>query len=213
MLGLVVVLAFLAVAFEMSFAVGDAIMNNEDSEEPDFELMLSHEEPDGMIAVPQKQEGLLSPDRVVAAPREIDNWQNLVMRDVNQAAQQRPHDIEKQLKELKETIVPDEPVDYKALEQLPEFPGGMTALVAWLTKNLKYPPLAQRNKKQGTVEVQFIINLDGSISDVSLLTKCDYSLDREALRVVSLMPRWEKPGQYQGKPCRTLFVIPVEFKL
>jgi len=213
MLGLIVVLAFLAVSLEMSFSVSDAIMAGDDSEEPDFELMLSRDEPDGMIAVPQKQEGMVSPDRVEVAPKEIDNWEDLLVSEMQKAAQERPIDIEKELEKLKETVAPDEPVDYKALEQLPVFPGGMTALVAWLTKNLKYPPIAQRNKQQGTVEVQFIINLDGTVSNVSLLKKCNYNLDREALRVVSLMPKWEKPGQYEGKPCRTLFVIPIEFKI
>lgn len=213
MLGLIVVLAFLAVSLELSFSVSDALISDADSEEPDFELMLSHDEADDMIAVPQKQEGLVSPERVEVAQKKIDNWEELVLRDMKQATQQAPENIEEELEKLKETVTPDEPIDYQAVDQLPEFPGGMAALVAWLTKNLRYPPVAQRNKQQGTVEVQFIINLDGSVSDFSLLTKCNSNLDREAMRVVSMMPKWDKPGKYKGKPCRTLFVIPVEFKL
>jgi len=213
LLGVIAVLAFLAVALEITFSVGDAILAESDSEEPDFELMLSHDENDGMVAVPQEKEGIVSPDRVEAAPKQIDNWEDLVMRDIEQAATEKPQDIKEMLEELKETIPTDEPIDYKVVEQLPQFPGGMAALVAWLTKNLRYPQAAARNKTEGVVEVQFIINLDGSISDLSLLKKQERSLDREALRVVSMMPKWEKPGQYEGKPCRTLFVIPIEFKL
>lgn len=213
LLGLIVVLAFLVVALEMTFSAGDAMMSDSDVDEPDFEMMISHDDESDMVAVPQKQVGLVSPDRVVAAPREIDNWENRLLRDISQVANEKPQVNKEKLEEVKQTIMPNEPVDYHVVDQLPEFPGGMAALVAWLTDNLKYPSQALRGKKEGMVEVQFVINIDGSVSDFTLQKKSDENLNREAMRVVSSMPKWEKSGKYQGKPCRTLFVIPIVFDI
>lgn len=213
MLGLVVVLAFLAVLLEMSFAVSDDMMNEESTQEPDFEMMLSHKEADNMIAVPQQNIATVSPDKVEVASQQIEGWEDKLLQDIEKTAKQPPHTKAEKLEKVKETIMPDEPIDYNKLEQLPQFPGGMTALVQWLNENLHYPPVAQRNKKEGTVEVQFIINVDGSVSDAQLVSKCDYNLGKEVMRVISMMPRWEKSGEYHGRPCRTLFAIPIVFDI
>lgn len=106
----------------------------------------------------------------------------------------------------------DNPLNFQVVEQLPEFPGGMSEFVKWLTKNLKYPAAAQRNKKQGTVLVAFIINKDGTTTGHKVVKSAAPELDREALRVIRMMPKW-KPGEDRGKPCRTYFCIPVVFKL
>ncbi len=106
----------------------------------------------------------------------------------------------------------DNPLNFQVVEQLPEFPGGMTEFVKWLTKNLKYPTTAQRLKRQGTVLVSFIINKDGSTSDYKVVKSANADLDLEALRVLKKMPKW-KPGEDKGKPCRTYFCIPIVFKL
>ena len=106
----------------------------------------------------------------------------------------------------------DNPLNFRVVEQLPEFPGGMAAFVKWLTDNLRYPPMAQRNNVQGRVVVTFIINRDGTTSDLKVAKSVDPLLDREALRVARMMPRW-KPGVANGKPCRTMFAIPIEFKI
>lgn len=106
----------------------------------------------------------------------------------------------------------DSPISFQIVERLPEFPGGMSAFVQWLTKNLKYPLSAQRAKKQGTVLVSFIINKDGSVTDRKVVRSAGAELDREALRVIRIMPKWE-PGENRGKPCRTYFCIPIVFKL
>lgn len=104
------------------------------------------------------------------------------------------------------------PLNFRIVEQLPEYPGGMAALVQWLTKNLVYPQEARKHNIQGRVVVSFIINTDGSLSDIHLTTTAHFLLDREALRVAKLMPKW-KPGIADNKPCRTLFAIPIEFKI
>ena len=106
----------------------------------------------------------------------------------------------------------DNPLNFRIVEQLPEFPGGMSAFVKWLTDNLRYPPVAQRQKIQGRVVISFVINRDGSICDLKVAQSVNPILDNEALRVARMMPRW-KPGIDKNRPCRTLFAIPVEFKL
>ena len=106
----------------------------------------------------------------------------------------------------------DNPLNFRIVEQLPEFPGGMSAFVKWLTDNLRYPPVAQRQKIQGRVVISFVINRDGSICDLKVAHSVNPILDNEALRVARMMPRW-KPGIDKNRPCRTLFAIPVEFKL
>ena len=119
--------------------------------------------------------------------------------DVTQALPQIPTDA-------------DKPLSFRVVEQLPEFPGGMVEFMKWLTKNLKYPVLAQQQQIQGKVVVSFIVNKDGSIANVKLEKSVHPLLDREALRVMRMMPKW-KPGLENAKPCRTLFAIPVVFKL
>ena len=84
------------------------------------------------------------------------------------------------------TSMDDEPVNFRIVEQLPEFPGGMSAFVSWLTKNLKYPPEAQRSKTRGRVVVAFIVNRDGTISGERVLHAVDPLLDAEAIRVISV---------------------------
>lgn len=106
----------------------------------------------------------------------------------------------------------DNPLNFRIVEQLPEYPGGMAALVQWLTRNIIYPQEARKHNIQGRVVVSFIINADGSLSDIHLTKTAHFLLDREALRVAKLMPKW-KPGIANNKPCRTLFAIPIEFKI
>ena len=100
----------------------------------------------------------------------------------------------------------------RTVEQIPEFPGGIVQFMKWLTRNLRYPPQAQQQKIQGKVVVSFIVNKDGSISAPTIVKSVDPVLDSEAMRVVRMMPRW-KPGMEKGKPCRTMFAIPINFVL
>lgn len=100
----------------------------------------------------------------------------------------------------------------RTVEQLPEFPGGIVMFMKWLTRNLRYPQQAQQQRIQGKVVVSFIVNKDGSIASPTIVKSASPLLDREALRVIRMMPRW-KPGLEDGKPCRTMFAIPVNFVL
>ena len=93
---------------------------------------------------------------------------------------------------------------------MPSFPGGDP--VRWINKNVKYPVIAQENGIQGKVFVQFVIEKDGSITNVKVLRGVDASLDKEAVRVVQSMPKW-KPGKQRGKPVRVSYNVPINFRL
>lgn len=106
-----------------------------------------------------------------------------------------------------------EDVVYKIVEQMPEFPGGEKALRAFLTENVKYPSIAKENGIYGRVICQFIVEKDGSISNVrAAKSSGERSLDNEAIRVIKSMPKW-KPGKQRNEPVRTRFTLPISFKL
>ena len=110
------------------------------------------------------------------------------------------------------TAEQEQPIKFTVVQKIPEFPGGWSAFMQWLTKNLKYPESARKNKIQGTVVVSFIVNKDGSIASTKVSTSADPVLDAEALRVMKMMPKW-KPGMDRNKVCRTMIAVPVVFKL
>ena len=95
---------------------------------------------------------------------------------------------------------------------MPSFPGGQGALMSYLSSHTKYPVVAQENGVQGRVTVSFVVERDGSITDVHVVRSVDPSLDREAARVVSSMPNWQ-PGKQNGSAVRVKFNVPVQFKL
>lgn len=105
-----------------------------------------------------------------------------------------------------------QPLQFRVVEQLPEFPGGMVEFMKWLTKNLKYPPQAKRANLEGRVVVSFIVNVDGTTTDARVVKSAHPLLDAEAMRVLRMMPEW-KPGEDHGKPCRTMLSIPIVFKI
>lgn len=102
--------------------------------------------------------------------------------------------------------------NFRVVADLPKYPGGAVEFMKWLTHNLKYPPQAQRRKVQGKVVAQFIVDVDGTVSNLKIVKSLDPNCDREALRVLRMMPKWQ-PGVQDGKPCRTMVAIPVVFKL
>ncbi len=107
---------------------------------------------------------------------------------------------------------PKEEQIFVAVEQPAEFPGGMAALMRWLNNNMRYPEAAQQNDIQGRVTVNFVVEKDGSIANVKIAKGVDKDLDREALRVVKKMPKWQ-PGKNNGVAVRSYFNLPVTFRL
>ena len=101
---------------------------------------------------------------------------------------------------------------FDVVEQMPSFPGGMSALMAYLQKSIKYPPVAEENGIQGRVICTFVVERDGSVTDVRVAKSVDPSLDKEAVRVVSAMPKWI-PGKQNGQSVRVKYTLPVTFRL
>ena len=101
---------------------------------------------------------------------------------------------------------------FDVVEQMPSFPGGMPALMQWLSQNIKYPVIAAENGVQGRVIVQFVVEKDGSVTDVHVAKSVDPSLDKKATRVVKAMPKWN-PGKQNGSAVRVKYTVPVMFKL
>lgn len=101
---------------------------------------------------------------------------------------------------------------YDVAEQMPEFPGGMQAMIEFLQTNIKYPKDAINQKVGGRVMVMFVVETDGSLSNVRVARKVFPSLDAEAVRVVKAMPKW-KPGKDKGRLVRVNYTLPVAFSI
>lgn len=101
---------------------------------------------------------------------------------------------------------------YDVVEVMPQYPGGQIAMMKYIMENMKYPKQAMKKGIQGRVTVSFIVEKDGSISDVRPILSVHPLLNKEAVRVVESMPKWT-PGKQNGKPVRVRFNLPVMFKL
>ncbi len=110
------------------------------------------------------------------------------------------------------TDVTQEDVVFVVVEDDPEFPGGIEALYRYLASNIKYPTEAKNEKIQGTVYVSFVIEKDGSVSNIKLLRDIGGGCGQEAVRVVQQMPKW-KPGRQRGQRVRTQYNLPIKFTL
>lgn len=101
---------------------------------------------------------------------------------------------------------------YDVVEKMPEFPGGMAELMKYLNSNIKYPVEAHKAGIQGRVVVSFVVNKDGTVKDAKIVRSVDKSIDAEALRVISAMPKWQ-PGYQDGKAVSVRYTVPVTFRL
>ena len=123
-----------------------------------------------------------------------------------------------QVLKAKEVIAEPEPPKveeakvFDVVEQMPSFPGGQAALMQWLSSNIKYPVVAEENGVQGRVVCTFVVEKDGSITDVKVVRGVDPSLDKEAVRVLKQMPHWI-PGKQNGSAVRVKYTVPVTFRL
>ena len=126
-------------------------------------------------------------------------------------------EAEGEVLKAKEVVVDEKPKEvetkvFDVVEQMPQFPGGPNALFEYLSKNIKYPVVAEENGIQGRVIVTFVVERDGSITDVKVAKSVDPSLDKEAQRVVKSMPHWI-PGKQNGSAVRVKYTVPVTIKL
>lgn len=101
---------------------------------------------------------------------------------------------------------------FTVVEQMPMFPGGDAEMMKYLATSIKYPEIAVKNNEQGRVVVGFVVECDGSITDVNILRGVSPSLDKEAMRVVKEMPKWT-PGKKDGSVVRVKYQVPIAFKM
>ena len=113
---------------------------------------------------------------------------------------------------LAEPPVSPEPSVYRIVESMPEFPGGNETMYKFIQKNVMYPDSARNHDISGRVVVTFVVNEDGSLTDIKVKRSVSWDIDKEALRVVKLLPKFI-PGKQQGKAVKVLFDLPISFKL
>ena len=209
LLGLIVVLAAVFVALEWNSSdSGWTFFADDEDLEAEMELSpLKRDQDEIPMMLPQEQK----------AEQPKSEQLNLVEEDVELPPPVEPELIEKPDPEAEAEEKPEvvdmynEPIDFRVVEDLPQFPGGAAEFVKWLTKNLKYPESAAKRKVKGKVVAQFIVNKDGSVSDLELTEKLDPTCDAEVMRVLRMMPNWQA-GMMNAKPCRTKVCIPIVFR-
>lgn len=215
MLGVLVALSLLLAALEYSSSQSDDIDYGDITDEMTQELELAPAiDLSDMVAAEAPQSKSVT-EKIKAVDSETDNADKLAAAtsDLLIGEGEGLADDAKVTEALPQVpVAASDSVVLTTVEKLPEFPGGIVEFMKWLTANLRYPEYAQKNKIEGKVVVSFIVNKDGSISSPKIQKSVDPMLDNEALRVIKRMPRW-KPGIMDSKPCRTMFAIPVVFKI
>ena len=207
LVGYVIVLAFMFIAFEWTrdIRIDTSGGITENVFEQDMEIPIS------------KQPEIAPPPPPVAAINEIltiiDDETELEETTIA-SSEETGENVE--IKHIATTLDEEVPVEdeiFEVVEEKPDFlNGGMVGLMRYLRDNIKYPTIPQETGTQGRVTVQFVVNKDGSIVDVKVAKGIDPYLDKEAVRVISTMPKW-KPGKQRGVPVRCKFTVPVTFKL
>lgn len=210
--GLVGILAILFIAFEwtnvtrkyVNTGVGDAIM--EEEEEIVMTVQNTPPPPPPPPPMPDVIEQLtVVEDDVEVAEVEMQSTEddaNTTVEVIQQTVETGPAEEEEAEANQIFTVV----------EQEPEFPGGTKALMEYISKNLRYPAFAAENGIQGRVTLSFVVEKDGSVTDIQEMRSPSEDLTKEAKRVVQSMPKW-KPGKQRGKPVRVKYMLPVTFRL
>lgn len=203
MIGLIVSLAFVIMAFQLKFY---------DKVETKLVSNLVIDEDEEIVDI-TKQEKVKPP---VQAPPELE-----IVEDDEVIEEEQPEildqdDIEETKIELPTVIEEEEEVAeeqiFLVVEDTPEFPGGEAQIFKYLSDNIEYPTMERDNGIQGLVVVSFVVEKDGSITNVKVLKGVTPNINAEAERVVKKMPRW-KPGRQRGKPVRVAINLPIRFTL
>ncbi len=210
LVGYVIVLAFMFIAFEWtkrdvkidtSQVVADLVFEEE------IEIPITEQPEQATPPPPPEAPAVVESLTIVDDDMEVESTEIASSEETGQAVE---------IAYVPPTVEEEEVVEqeiFEVVEQMPEFPnGGMAGLMQYLSKNIKYPTIAQENGTQGRVTVQFVVNADGSIVDAKVIRGVDPYLDKEALRVINSMPKW-KPGMQRGKAVRVKYTVPVMFRL
>ena len=198
LMGLVVALAFMFVSFEWTqHDVRVAAVSSDDESIFVTELV--------PITFPEEKLEPPPPPEIKQSEEVTDNV-SVVPDNVNE-----PYKVV-WVPPVVETKEVEEDVIHVSVEIMPEFPGGSAELLKYLSTHIKYPTMSQEMGSQGRVIVQFVVDKDGSITNPTVVRGVDAYLDKEAIRVISGMPKW-KPGVQNGKKVRVKYTVPVVFRL
>ena len=201
----------------------EAIEEEVEEEQDEEEIVYEIEELEQLVA----EETVMNSEKFTAyemeddAPEQVTKTQDEVATsdvaigaiDYDQGSNEAEHVLkvnEKVVDEVPPAV--EETKVFDVVEQMPSFKGGDAALMEWLNKNIKYPVVAEENGIQGRVVATFVVERDGSITDVKIVKSVDPSLDKEAVRVLKAMPKWI-PGRQNGQPVRVKYTVPVTFRL
>jgi len=201
----------------------EAVEEEVEEEKDDEEIVYEAEELEQLVA----EETVMNSEKFTAyemeddAPEQVTKTQDEVATsdvaigaiDYDQGSNEAEHVLkvnEKVVDEVPPAV--EETKVFDVVEQMPSFKGGDAALMEWLSKNIKYPVVAEENGIQGRVVATFVVERDGSITDVKIVKSVDPSLDKEAVRVLKAMPKWI-PGKQNGQAVRVKYTVPVTFRL
>jgi protein TonB len=203
-------LSCLFVAFEYTIQPEDPL------DDPDLLSQFANDVELAPIMRPEN-ELALAPKAEPKPTMKLKVVDNDVEQEVQQPEEPVETDLNTDMSETEEEESPNAPEEEKVhktriVEEIPQFPGGPLEFIKWLTRNLKYPSSVERQRIQGKVVAEFIVNKDGSVTDVRVVKSLHPACDREALRVLRMMPRWT-PGIENDQPCRTKVCIPIVFRL
>jgi len=208
LMGLVLALAAMFVAFEWSSGMSESTVNvvvQDVIAEEEIEITRRDPTPPPPPPAPEPE----APEILEVVEEKVETRIQINIEDDQSRAQIQtfvpPPPPPKPKEEATEEI-------FVVVEEMPEFPGGQSALMKYLSENIRYPVIAQENGIEGRVICSFVVERDGSITDVQVVRGVDPSLDREAVRVIQSMPKW-KPGKQRGKPVRVRFTLPIVFRL
>ncbi|MFO7880327.1 MAG: energy transducer TonB [Bacteroidota bacterium] len=210
-IGLVVVLGIVLLAFEWGTeetnrgSLGD--VNMDEMFEEEMLNTFQEEEP----PPPPEEKKEPEPEQVIEELNIVEDDADDSDIDISSEADEKTEvDIDMDSFEEEEEEV--DPIDFAVVEDKPVFPGGDAALMKFLSEETEYPEIAKENNIQGRVFIQFVIDVNGKVTSVSVARGVDPYLDKEAKRVVSQLPDW-KPGEQRGKKVPVTYIVPINFKL
>ena len=189
--------------------LADVIASKKDNDDIAMDLNIKPKDDRDLISAAEKKEKIEKQENADRL-NKVDHVTEIPPEILEQIRFEPDKEEVEELEEEPINLNDDAPETLRIVQELPQFPGGMVEFMKWLNKNLRYPPSALRNRIEGKVMVSFIVNTDGSLSNIKVENSDHKSLADEAMRVARLMPKW-KPGKDHGKICRTKIAIPIVF--
>lgn len=206
--GMIVILAASLLAFNVkNYDKEEKQVNTRTVKEEVAEEIMQTQEKVEPPPPPEQQEVAPTDLKVVDNDAKLENEAQVFDADAKNA-----ENVEVQQVTITEEVEDVEETVWVAVEEDPEFPGGLDALSQYLADNIQYPALARENGITGKVFVTFVVEKDGRVGQIKILRDIGGGCGAEAVRVVKAMPKW-KPGKQSGKPVRTQFNLPVSFNL